>query len=61
MEVEKIRKEVILIIQGGDVTGDLDKDVRNGWIMYLNTRPVGFPEVLGHIKRKINDDIIFTP
>ena len=45
MEVEKIRKEVILIIQGGDVTGDLDKDVRNGWIMDLNTRQVGFPEV----------------
>lgn len=45
MEVEKIKKEVILTIQERDITGDLDKDVRRGWIMVLNTRPFGFPEV----------------
>lgn len=55
MEVEKIRKDVILIVQGGDTTGDLDKDVKNGWVMDLNTRPVGFPEVQGDIWRKRED------
>lgn len=34
------------------MTGDLDKDVRRGWTVDLNTAPAGFPEGLDGIREE---------
>lgn len=42
------------------ITGDLDKNMRNDWVMDLNTRSDGFPEVLDDIRRKRERSVMIS-